>query len=131
MKYVIMFWLFLLLLKLKPAGVICLASFGFNADSLPPISKKSASKFSDLASNKFMKGNVNKGWCVTLWPCQSILKSILRQKKNYGNSNISPCNNIFFKTSSENNQNPSRYCNSMTNVKFEHMPKYHLSKILI
>jgi hypothetical protein len=36
--------------------------------SLPPISKKSASKFSDLASNKFMKGNVNKGWSVTRWP---------------------------------------------------------------
>jgi hypothetical protein len=25
------------------------------------------------------------------------LKSILRQKKNYGNSNISPCKNIIFK----------------------------------
>jgi hypothetical protein len=28
--------------------------FGLKADSLPPISKKSASKFSDLASNKFI-----------------------------------------------------------------------------
>jgi hypothetical protein len=27
-----------------------------------------------------------------------IKKSILRQKKNYGNSNISPCKNIIFKT---------------------------------
>jgi hypothetical protein len=26
------------------------------------------------------------------------LKSILMQKKNYGNSNISPCKNIIFKT---------------------------------
>jgi len=26
------------------------------------------------------------------------LKSIFRQKKNYGNSNISPCKNIIFKT---------------------------------
>jgi hypothetical protein len=25
------------------------------------------------------------------------LKSILRQKENYGNSNISPCKNIIFK----------------------------------
>jgi len=25
------------------------------------------------------------------------LKSILRKKKNYGNSNISPCKNIIFK----------------------------------
>jgi len=28
------------------------------------------------------------------------LKSILRQKKNYENSNISPCKNITFKKSS-------------------------------
>jgi hypothetical protein len=33
------------------------------------------------------------------------LKSILRQKKkNYGNSNISPCKNIIFKKSSKRNQ---------------------------
>jgi len=44
------------------------------------------------------------------------LKSILRQKKNYGNSNISPCKNIIFKKSSERNQNPSRYYNSVTNL---------------
>jgi hypothetical protein len=36
----------------------------------------------------------NKGWCVTLY----IKKlSILRQNKNYGNSNISPCKNIIIK----------------------------------
>jgi hypothetical protein len=30
------------------------------------------------------------------------------------------------------NQNPSRYYNSIiTNLKFQHKPKYHLSKILI
>jgi hypothetical protein len=33
--------------------------------------------------------------CVTLWPF--TLKGILRQKENYGNSNISPCKNIIFK----------------------------------
>jgi hypothetical protein len=38
----------------------------------------------------------NKG-CVTLWPCHFTLKHILRQKKNYGNSNISPCKNIILK----------------------------------
>jgi len=63
------------------------------------------------------------------------LKSILRrQKKNYENSNISPCKNIIFqKKSSERNQNPSRYHNSIiTNLKFQHKStKYHLSKILI
>jgi len=55
------------------------------------------------------------------------LKSILRQKKkNNGNSNISPCKNIIFQKSSKRNQNPSRYYNSITNLKFEHKPKYHL-----
>jgi hypothetical protein len=29
------------------------------------------------------------------------------------------------------NQNPSRYQNSITNLKFQNKPKYHLSKILI
>jgi hypothetical protein len=35
------------------------------------------------------------------------------------------------KKSSKENQNPSRYSNSITNLKFQHKPKYHLSKILI
>ncbi len=62
---------------------------------------------------------------------QVTLKHILRQKKNYGNSNISPCKNTIFKKSSKRNQNLSRYYNSITNLKFQHKPKYHLSKILI
>jgi len=33
---------------------------------------------------------------------------VLRQKKNYGNSNTSPCKNIIFKKSSKRNQTPSR-----------------------
>jgi hypothetical protein len=36
-------------------------------------------------------------------------KGILRQKRNYGNSNISPGKNIIFKKSLKRNQNPSRY----------------------
>jgi hypothetical protein len=56
------------------------------------------------------------------------LKFILRQKKNYENSNILPCKNIIFKKSSKRNQNPSRYHKSLTNLKFQHKPKYHLSK---
>jgi hypothetical protein len=48
----------------------------------------------------------NKG-CVTL-ALPSTLRSILRQKKNYENSNISPCKNIILKRSSKKNQNPSR-----------------------
>jgi hypothetical protein len=37
----------------------------------------------------------------------ALPKSILRQKKNYENSNISPCKNIIFKKPSKKNQNPS------------------------
>jgi hypothetical protein len=40
-----------------------------------------------------------------------IKKYVKRQKKNYGNSNISPCKNILIfqkKKSSRRNQNPSR-----------------------
>jgi hypothetical protein len=44
------------------------------------------------------------------------------------NSNISTCKNITFKKSSKRNQNPSRYYNSITNLKFPNKPKYHLSK---
>jgi hypothetical protein len=58
------------------------------------------------------------------------LKSILRRKKNYENSNISPLKNIIFKKSSKRNKNPARYYNSITSLKFQHKPKYHLSKIL-
>jgi hypothetical protein len=35
----------------------------------------------------------NKG-PMQAWPHPFTLKRILRQKKNYGNSNISPCKNI-------------------------------------
>jgi len=63
--------------------------------------------------------------------CPFKLKSILRQKKNYENSNISPCKNIILKKSSKRNQNPSRYYNFITTLKFQHEPKYNLSKIVI
>jgi hypothetical protein len=71
----------------------------------------------------------NKGVCHIV-ALQFTFKSILRQKQNYGNSNISLCKNIIFKKSSKRNQNPSRYCyNSIiTNLKFQHKPKHHLSK---
>jgi hypothetical protein len=36
---------------------------------------------------------------------------------------------LIFKKSSNRNQNPSKiYHNSVTNLKFQHKPKYHLSK---
>ncbi len=59
----------------------------------------------------------------------STLKSILKQRKNYGNSNISPCQKIYliFKKNplKQRNQNPSRYYyNSIiTNLKFQHKAK--------
>jgi hypothetical protein len=75
----------------------------------------------------------NKGCATHPVALPFTFKSILRQKKNYVNSNISPCKNITFKgILLKRNQNPSRYYNSMiTNLKFQHKSKYHLSKILI
>jgi hypothetical protein len=67
----------------------------------------------------------------------TLKKSILRQKKknNYGNSNISPCKNIpnlHQKNPLKRNQNPSRYHNSITNLKSQTQAQnYHLAKILI
>ncbi len=67
----------------------------------------------------------NKRVCHTVAFLPFTLKSILRQKKNYGNSNISPCQNIIFKKSFKRNQKSSRYYyNSIiTNLKFQHKPK--------
>jgi hypothetical protein len=46
---------------------------------------------------KNLKKCIN-GGCVTRGVALPFtFKSILRQKKNYGNSNISPCRNIIFK----------------------------------
>ncbi len=84
--------------------------------------------FSPFFSKKIDKQN--KGG-ATLLASSFTLKCILRQKKNHENSNTSPCKNIIFKKSSKTNQNPSRYYNSITNLKFQHKPKYHRSKTLI
>jgi hypothetical protein len=71
------------------------------------------------------------GVCHTM-PLLFTLKSILRQKKHYGNLYILPCKNVIFEKPLKRNQNPSRYYyNSITILKFQHNPKYHLSKILI
>jgi hypothetical protein len=60
-----------------------------------------------------------------------IKKNLKAKEELWKNPNISPCKNIIFKKSSKRNQNPSRYYNSTTNLKFQHKPRYHLSKILI
>jgi hypothetical protein len=58
-----------------------------------------------------------------------IKRYLKAKEKNYENSNISPCKTIIFKKSSKRNQNPSRYYyNSVTNLKFQHKPKLHLSE---
>jgi hypothetical protein len=71
---------------------------------------------------RYSKTLLQQGVCHTV-ALRFTLKSILRQMKNYGNSNISPCKNIIFRKSSKTNQNPSRYYNSITNLKFQHKPK--------
>jgi hypothetical protein len=84
----------------------------------------------DIAKVMIVNEIWKQGVCDTV-ALPFTLKSNLRQKKNYGNSNISPCKNIIFKKFSKRNQTPSIDYNSTTNLKFQHKPKYHLSKILI
>jgi hypothetical protein len=50
--------------------------------------------FGDL----FMTAKINKGVCHTM-ALPFTLKSILGEKQNYENSNISPCKNRIFKKS--------------------------------
>jgi hypothetical protein len=70
-----------------------------------------------------IESSTEQGVCHTL-ALPFTLKRILRQKKNYGNSNISPCKNIIFKNSPKRNPNPSRYHNSIiTNLQFQHKLK--------
>jgi hypothetical protein len=65
---------------------------------------------------------IKQGVCHTV-ALPFMFKSILRQKKNNENSIISPCKNIIFKKSSKTNQNPWRYYNSITNLKFQTQAK--------
>jgi len=44
----------------------------------------------------------------------TLEERILRPKKSFKNSNVSPCKNTIFKKSSKRNQNPSGYYNSLT-----------------
>jgi hypothetical protein len=59
------------------------------------------------------------------------IKKYLKAKEELWKLKYSPCKNIIFKKSFKRNENPSRLYNSITNLKFQHRPKYHLSKILI
>jgi hypothetical protein len=52
-----------------------------------------------------------------------IKKYLNAKEEIFENSNISPCKNYNLQKSSKRNENPSRYYNSITNLKFEHKPK--------
>jgi hypothetical protein len=69
--------------------------------------------------------------CHTLNGLVIYIKKYLKAKVGLLKPNISACRNIIFKKSSKRNQNPSRYYNSIANLKFQHKPKYQLKKILI
>jgi hypothetical protein len=60
------------------------------------------------------------------------IKKYLNAKEEFMKTQIfCHAKNTIFKKSSKRNQNPSRNQNSITILKFQHKPKYHLSKILI
>jgi hypothetical protein len=60
------------------------------------------------------------------------LKNILRQKEELWKLKYFTMQKYNLqKKSSQRNQDPSTYYNSRTNLKFQHKPKYHLSKLLI
>jgi hypothetical protein len=64
----------------------------------PPIAAPSIGKLGNLyAVNHLQIETRGVSHCVAL---PFTLRSIFKQKKNYGNSNISPCKNIIFKISS-------------------------------
>jgi hypothetical protein len=97
--------------------------FHFSINNGPKISTK------DFLENKMTyilqisKKKFKQGVCHSV-ALPFALKSILRQKKNYEYSNISAYKNTIFKKSSKRNQNPSRCYNSITNLNFQHKPKY-------
>jgi len=77
---------------------------------------------------------INKGVCHTV-ALPFTLKKYLKAKRRTTETQIfHHAKNIIFRTSPKRNQNPSRYYynSTMTNLKFQHKPKYHhLSKILV
>jgi hypothetical protein len=77
-------------------------------------------------------GQVKLTRCVPHGGLAIYVKKYLKAKRKIIETQIfHHAKNIIFKKTSERNQNPSRYYNSITNLKFQHKPKYHLSKILI
>jgi hypothetical protein len=89
-----------------------------------------AQKISSIYCFKFHFFKISKqGVCVCVCVCDTValpftLKSIWRQKKNYVNSNIFTMQKYTLQKSSKRNQNPSRYYNSITDLKFQHKQRY-------
>jgi hypothetical protein len=83
--------------------------------------------------------------------CTLVLRLYLTQRRGVSHRGLAICIKMYLKEkeelwklqyftmqkyhlqkkSSKTNQNPSRYYNSITNLKFQYNPKYHLSKFLI
>jgi hypothetical protein len=66
----------------------------------------------------------NKGVCHTV-ALPFTVESVLKEKEELWKLKY------FTMQKSKRYQNPSRYYNSITNLKFRHKPKHHVSKILI
>jgi len=77
----------------------------------------------DCACSKFQSYLWTRG--VSYRGLAIYIKKYLMQKKNYGNETqiFDHAKNVKFKESSKGNQSPSRYYNSITNLKFQHKPK--------
>jgi len=55
------------------------------------------------------------------------IKKYLKAKEELWKLKYVTSKNIIFKKPSKRNQNASSYYNSVTNLNFQHKPKYHLS----
>jgi hypothetical protein len=82
----------------------------FNKMAIRDMVSWTAMIFGHVKYGQGQQAVVQQGVCHTV-ALPFTFKSILRKKKNYGNSNISPCKNIIFKKSFKKNRSPSRYCN--------------------
>jgi hypothetical protein len=59
------------------------------------------------------------------------IQTYSKAKQNLWKLKYFTMQDVIYNKSSTRNQHACRYYNSVTNLKFQHKPKYHLSKILI
>ncbi len=75
---------------------------------------------------------LTRGVSITLWPCPLTLKKYLKAKQELWKLKYFTVQKYNLqKNPLKENQNPSRYHNYVSNLKFQHNPKCHFSKILI